>query len=103
MEKIIENICGVFPSNFLKIAIPNDSNYIFKPDVNYSPRNVFDNEGNVVTVNSFDECFHYVENGWDYIPELNNEYFLQNLISVIFFTLTILFFLKLKKYYEAKK
>ena len=80
MNEIIKQICGNFPSNFEPPNIKSDPNFVFLPDLNYTPRTVSDYEGNSVIVNSFIECNHYVSNGWDYFPLLQEEYFIQNII-----------------------
>ena len=90
MKEIIEQICGNFPKNFEEPKIENDPNFVFLPDSNFIPKTVFDHEGNSVIVNSFVECNHYLSNGWDYFPLLQEEYFLQNVLfnSYIFLGLS---------------
>ena len=65
MDKdLIIKICGVIPANFVK-ANPQDSNFIFKSDPNFSPLNLYDFFGRSATVNSFTECYYYVELGFE--------------------------------------
>lgn len=99
MNEIIESICGKIPASFKPIEIQSNPNFIFSADTNFTPRSVTDYEGNSVTVNSFIECYHYVSNGWDYSPLLNNEYILQNIFfsSFIFIGLTTFYLFKFKK------
>jgi len=59
----IENICGLIPDGFIKVT-PRDSNFIFQNDPNFPPINLYDFFERVVTVNSFHECFYYVELGF---------------------------------------
>lgn len=68
--KIIEQLCGEYPSNFIKADVISNPNYIFTNDTSYPPITLLDYDKNVVTVNSFLECEHYVSGGWDYIPTL---------------------------------
>ena len=66
MEKIIK-ICGKIPNGFEKI-VPSGNDYIFLPDKNFLPINLKNFFGDVVTVNSFSECFYYVNLGWKLNP-----------------------------------
>ena len=60
---IIENICGKIPEGFKKVN-PTGSSYIFENDPNFLPINLNDFLGRAATVNSFTECFYYVELGF---------------------------------------
>ena len=80
---VIENICGIQPSNFVKPDISSNPNFIFKNDINYSAKQLFDSEGNTVFVNSFLECEHYVSGGWDYLPLESKEFFYYETISML--------------------
>ena len=65
MDKIfVQNICGVEPDNFQKV-IPTDSNYIFENDPSFQALNLYDFFGRSATVNSFTECYYYVELGFE--------------------------------------
>ena len=63
-HNIIEKICGPIPDNFIK-AEPKDSSYVFTNDPNFNPLNLYDFFGRGATVNSFEECFYYVELGFE--------------------------------------
>ncbi len=63
-ENIITKICGIIPDGFVKVT-PQDSNYIFQNDPSFSPINLYDFFGRAATVNSFAECFYYVELGFE--------------------------------------
>jgi hypothetical protein len=90
---VIENICGIQPSNFVKPDISSNPNFIFKNDINYSAKQLFDSEGNTVFVNSYVECQHYVLGGWDFTPIKNLETDLQtSLLYVMIFLVAITFF-----------
>tara|TARA_X000001036_G_scaffold439925_1_gene493139 strand:+ start:3791 stop:5479 length:1689 start_codon:yes stop_codon:yes gene_type:complete len=61
---LIKKICGVIPENFVKV-VPGDSNYVFTNDPNFTAINLYDFFGRAATVNSFTECFYYVELGFE--------------------------------------
>ena len=63
-ENLITKICGIIPEGFNKV-IPEDSSYIFQNDPNFPPINLYDFFGRAATVNSFTECFYYVELGFE--------------------------------------
>ena len=63
-QEIITSICGTIPEGFKKV-IPGDSNYIFQNDPNFQPLNLYDFFGRAATVNSFTECYYYVELGFE--------------------------------------
>ena len=54
------SICGDYPSDFVKIDIGSDPNFVFVNDPKFEITNVYDLDGNVASVNSFLECEHYV-------------------------------------------
>ena len=100
MDKI-ESICGVYPNNFEKPDITSDPNYVFVNDPSYSARQLFDSEGSTVFVNSFIECAHYVDGGWDFTPIKNLEISLHNYLF-IFVSVIICTRFILKKYKNFK-
>lgn len=93
MSKVTE-LCGGEPPNFEKIDFSSNPNFVFTPDANYISRQLFDSEGNTVTVNSYIECEHYVSGGWDYSPLKNNEILLLDLLSYAVVFLLIITFSK---------
>ena len=60
----IEKICGPVPPNYEAIN-PDSENFIFQNDPNFNAINLYDFFGNGATVNSFSECAHYVNGGWE--------------------------------------
>ena len=64
MNSEIISICG--NSNYLPDfeAIGNDPNFVFVNDPTYLTVKLFDTEGNIINVNSWIECAHYVRGGW---------------------------------------
>lgn len=106
-ENIVTNICGMLPEGFVK-ATPQDSNYIFQKDPAFSPLNLYDFFGRAATVNSFTECYYYVELGFEPNKTTIFEYAL--LIGVAIVSCLIIFkaykenFLhRLIQYFKQKK
>ena len=63
IEEIV-SICGLNPEGVEYVDPGNDPNYVFKNDINFNKLTLFDIEGNVIEVNSWFECAHYVNGGW---------------------------------------
>lgn len=90
MEKIIQ-ACGEFPNNFIE-PIVSGNDYIFNSDPNFVPRNLYSIFGKVVTVNSFEECFYYIDLGWRQTKLSTNLL----IFTLIFFVILIIFKHKFK-------
>ncbi len=89
MSKVVE-LCGEIPQNFEKIDFSSNPNFVFENDASYQARQLFDEEGNTVFVNSFIECEHYVSGGWGFSPVLSNELFLIDFLTyVVVFLLAV--------------
>ena len=71
MKKEIENNCGISPNNQELVEIASDPNFVFENDPSYNAITLFDLEGNVVNVNSWLECAHYVNGGWSNVNTLS--------------------------------
>lgn len=71
--KIVEQLCGKYPSDFKKADVLSDPNYVFVNDPSYPATTLLDYDKNIVTVNSFLECEHYVSGGWNYLPTISLE------------------------------
>ena len=95
MAKVSE-LCGEYPSDFIKLDISNDPTFVFENDPNYTIKQLFDSEGNTVFVNSFMECEHYVSGGWGFSPIKNTELFLQDSLFYIVLLLLVISFFKSK-------
>jgi len=85
----IIDICGMYPQDFEKIEIQSDANFAFVNDPNYAAVQLFDVESNTVFVNSFRECEHYVNGGWNYFPNQINESDYHNFLSIFSLILVI--------------
>lgn len=83
-ESTVEVLCGAYPENFSSADISSNPNFVFENDPKYESVTLFDIEENAATVNSFQECEHYVTGGWNYIPsEGISESFLQISLTAI--------------------
>ena len=60
----IETSCGPKPPNQELIHVSNNPNYVFENDPNFQTLRLFDQENNVINVNSWIECATYVDGGW---------------------------------------
>lgn len=69
----IKLVCGNYPENYVYIDIGSNPNFVFQPDSDFSPVKLWDIEGNSVFVNSFRECEHYFDGGWNYLPLIEVE------------------------------
>ena len=67
----IEEVCGVKPVNQEFIVIENDPNFIFVNDPSFNTLRLYDIEDNIINVNSWIECAHYVSGGWSVNPATN--------------------------------
>tara|TARA_B100001115_G_scaffold165767_1_gene143563 strand:+ start:90 stop:431 length:342 start_codon:yes stop_codon:yes gene_type:complete len=72
-ENEITNLCGNYPDGFIEIDFESNPDFVFENDLNFEAVKLFDVEGNSVFVNSFTECHHYANGGWNYTPTLRNE------------------------------
>jgi len=63
-NKEIENNCGEKPAGVEYVNPGNDATYVFSNDLNYEAIALYDSEGNIINVNSWVECVHYVKGGW---------------------------------------
>ena len=95
----IINICGEYPDGFEAANILSDPNFVFTIDVNYETVKLFDVEGNSVFVNSFTECHHYVNGGWNFTSTELNESTLHNYLSIFSILLISVGYLFIKKFF----
>ena len=98
----IEANCGIKPSDVQDIIIGNDPNFDFTNDPNFTTTILYDIEGNVINVNSWTECSHYVRGGWSSninISTINEEqvFFISTLLVFALATSLFLYFRKRSK------
>ena len=60
----IEKNCGQNLNNEQIPDIANDPNFVFINNPSYETVVLYDVDGNIVNVNSWIECAHYVNGGW---------------------------------------
>jgi hypothetical protein len=61
---LVEKSCGSNSTGAPFPDIGSDPNFIFESDPLFSVVTLYDIEGNVISVNSWIECAHYVTGGW---------------------------------------
>tara|TARA_Y100000768_G_scaffold186855_1_gene139995 strand:+ start:3183 stop:3488 length:306 start_codon:yes stop_codon:yes gene_type:complete len=94
-NKNVEEICGQYPEGFVKEDIASDPNFVFTNDTEYLGVIVYDEVGNSIIVNSFQECEHYVMGGWYENPIPNQEQSLQiGIVYLLIATVIIKFLIK---------
>ena len=91
-----ESTCGIKPDNIEYIDPGNDPNFVFESDPNFETIALYDVNENVVNVNSWTECVHYVKGGWANTPFANFQgdkiIFISLLIVSITYTIYSVFF-----------
>ncbi len=97
MKDRIKLVCGDYGNIEELENIGNDPNFVFLKDPNFEPKTLFNENGDVINVNSWLECANYVNGGWisDKVDLINGEktlffallvvtisyYFITNIIS----------------------
>jgi hypothetical protein len=66
---LVEKSCGINNTGQPFPNIGNDPNFVFKNDPLFSTVTLYDINGNVINVNSWIECAHYVNGGWSSIVQ----------------------------------
>ena len=93
MNENIKIICGELGDIKQLENIKNDPNFVFENDPNFQTLTLFNENGNIINVNSWIECANYVNGGWisDKIDLINGELILfyllisANLIYFLYF------------------
>lgn len=96
MTKLIESICGLSPVGFKKF-VPKNSLYVFENDPNFNAINLYDFFGRAATVNSYQECYYYVELGFEPIKTTIFDYLQYSILFIG--SATILYFVFSKNKY----
>lgn len=96
--KAIQNICGTPPVGVTYGEIGNNPNYVFENDPSFTTLSLFDIDGNIVNVNSWIECSHYVNGGWsNNINAFDGNLFFFQLVSsllISYFVFKFIFIVK---------
>jgi hypothetical protein len=91
MEKnsIINTICGFPKEGEFLPDIGSNPNFIFVSDASFETIRLIDTDGNIINVNSWIECAHYVKGGWSTNQEslITSEYtlFLALSLTIAFY------------------
>jgi len=101
--KNYEQSCGIKPDNVEYVDPGNNPVFVFVNDPNFESIALYDIEGNIVNVNSWIECVHYINGGWAINPFVTFQgekiiFFSLLLVSTIYTIYSIFF--KGKKNYE---
>ena len=111
MEEILEknlndvvDSCGIAPEGIAYIDPGNDPNFIFKQDPTFEIVTLYDADGNIANMNSWFECAHYVNGGWNNIQIINyqGDKFLFFAMLAIAVAGSVLYFLDIRKKYDIK-
>ena len=94
----VEIICGENKDNLNFEAIQNNPDYIFTNDPNFETIVLFDQEGNIINVNSWIECANYVNGGWSNNIYIENNFDFYLTIGLLIISTLFLYFKFKKKY-----
>ena len=91
ITSMIKKICGISSDELPEIG--SDPNFVFTNDPLFDTIVLYSPEGNIINVNSWIECAHYVNGGW------SNTLLLQNGNEIILYGLIFCYF----SYFIVKK
>lgn len=98
----IEASCGLKPLEVENIIIGNNPDFVFLNDPNFSTTVLYDIEGNIINVNSWIECAHYVRGGWSSSVNFSSideeRVFFIGTFLIFFLTSSLYFYLKKKRF-----
>jgi len=64
ISSMVKKICGISSDELPEIG--SDPNFVFTNDPLFDTIVLYSPEGNIINVNSWIECAHYVNGGWVY-------------------------------------
>ena len=84
ITSMVKKICGISSDELLEIG--SDPNFVFTNDPLFDTIVLYSPEGNIINVNSWIECAHYVNGGWSNVllTQNGNELILYGLIFCYF-------------------
>ena len=84
ITSMVKKICGISSDELPEIG--SDPNFVFTNDPLFDTIVLYSPEGNIINVNSWIECAHYVNGGWsnDLLTQNGNELILYGLIFCYF-------------------
>jgi hypothetical protein len=91
ITSMVKKICGISSDELPEIG--SDPNFVFTNDPLFDTIVLYSPEGNIINVNSWIECAHYVNGGW------SNDLFTQNGNELILYGLIFCYF----SYFIVKK
>jgi hypothetical protein len=95
IDSVTNDICGLPKEGEFLPDIGSNPNFIFVNDPSYDSIRLLDPEGNIINVNSWIECAHYVKGGWSTnLPLITSELTIFLVLSI---TLSSYFFYKMIK------
>lgn len=96
---LIENNCGLKPADQELIEIGSDPNFVFVNDPAFTTLRLFDIDGNIINVNSWIECAHYVNGGWltTYNEGLSGNLFFLSIVMMITSSYFVIRYFKFNK------
>ena len=97
---LIEESCGKQPENQEFFIVGNDPNFVFTSDPGFEVIALYDTEGNIINVNSWLECVHYLKGGWtsnQIVSSINEQYLLISLLSIAAVSTLLIIYLKKRK------
>lgn len=101
---LIENNCGIAPERIVYVDPGNDPNFVFTNDPNFETVALYDIEGNIINVNSWFECAHYVSGGWSstQLTNFQGDRFLFFSIFSFVIVVSLFYFSNFKQKYANK-
>ena len=96
----IESTCGLQPPGVTYTDPGNDPNFVFTSDPGFEVVALYDAEGNIINVNSWLECVHYLKGGWtsnQIVSSINEQYLLISLLSIAAVSTLLIIYLKKRK------
>jgi len=84
ITSMVKKICGISSDELPEIG--SDPNFVFTNDPLFDTIVLYSPEGNIINVNSWIECAHYVNGGWSnaLLTQNGNELILYGLIFCYF-------------------
>jgi len=79
----VKELCGIKLTDESFKKINTDGSYIFDNDASYQKVKLTDRFNRTITVNSFEECEHYVLGGWNRSESMNVEHFSQYFLLIL--------------------
>ena len=100
ITSMVKKICGISSDELPEIG--SDPNFVFTNDPLFDTIVLYSPEGNIINVNSWIECAHYVRGGWSSSVNFSSideeRVFFIGTFLIFFLTSSIYFYLKKKRF-----